>query len=234
MRVAGTTAVVVTIAAMIRHVVWDWNGTLLADQSAVLDALNALLAGLGRPPTDMATYRRLYTRPVRRFYERLLEREIDDAGWADLDLAFHDAYGRVVRAVDLDDQARPALAHVAATGRSQSLLSMAQHDHLVEMVDHHDLAHHFDRVDGLDGIGGGHKAQWLHAHLDALSVARADEVLVVGDALDDAAAAHDVGTGVVLFDGGSHPHEELAALGVPVAATLLEALHLGGVEAPGG
>lgn len=215
---------------MIRHVVWDWNGTLLADQAAVLDALNILLADLGRPATDMATYRRLYTRPVRRFYERLLEREIDDAGWADLDVAFHTAYGQVVRAVDLDDQTRPALAHVAATGRSQSLLSMAQHDHLVEMVDHHDLSHHFDRVDGLRGVGGGHKAEWLRAHLDALSVARADEVLVVGDALDDAAAAHDVGTGVVLFDGGSHPYEELAALGVPVAPTLFEALRRGGVD----
>lgn len=107
---------------------------------------------------------------------------------------------------------------------------MAQHDHLVEMVDHHDLGHHFHRVDGLRGVGGGHKAEWLHAHLDALSVARADEVLVVGDALDDAAAANEVGTGVVLFDGGSNTHEELAALGVPVAATLLEALRLGGVD----
>ncbi len=222
---------------MIRHVVWDWNGTLLADQFAVLDALNVLLADLGRPATDMATYRRLYTRPVRTFYERLLERDIDDRAWSSIDTAFHHAYAEVVRHVDLDPQARDALATVATSGRRQSLLSMSQHDHLVEMVDHHDLGHHFDRVAGVRGVGGGHKADWLHAHLEALAIDDVDEVLVVGDALDDAVAAHDVGARVVLFasstHGGSHAADDLASLGVPVVDSLAAALRHGGVTNPG-
>lgn len=214
---------------MIRHVVWDWNGTLLADQSAVLDALNLMLAGMGHPNTDMATYRRLYTRPVRHFYQRLLAREIDNDLWARIDADFHDAYSRVVREVDLDGHARPALERVAVTGRTQSLLSMAQHDHLVEMVDHHDLAHHFDRVDGVLGVGGGHKAEWLRSHLDRLSVADADEVVLIGDAIDDATAADELGARVVLVDGGSHLTEHLCDTGAPVVPTLLDALDAAGI-----
>lgn len=220
----------------IRHVVWDWNGTLLADQSAVLDALNVMLADLGHPTTDMATYRRLYTRPVRRFYERLLARDIDDELWARIDVSFHDAYFEVVRRVDLDAHARIALDQVSATGRTQSLLSMAPHDHLVAMVDHHDLGHHFDRVDGIRGVGGGHKAGWLRDHLERLSVADAAEVVLIGDALDDATAARALGAEVVLYDGGAHPTEHLVDTGAHVVPTLLDALDAAGIATgrPGG
>jgi phosphoglycolate phosphatase-like HAD superfamily hydrolase len=217
----------------IRHVVWDWNGTLLADQWAVLGALNVLVEQLGRPPVDMATYRALYTRPVRVFYERLLDRAIDDQTWDHIDEVFHRAYFDLVHRAPLDPDARPAMRHVAASGRTQSLLSMARHDHLLEMVAHHDIDHHFERVDGVRGVGGGHKEAWLRAHLDALSVASADEVLVVGDALDDAVAATAVGAPVVLFDGGSHPVEVLHEAGVPVVDSLAAAVRMAGSERVG-
>jgi len=53
-------------------------------------------------------------------------------------------------------------------------------------------------------------------------------VLVIGDAKDDAAAAAHVGAACVLYDGGSHPREELEATGAPVAGSLTEALDLAG------
>lgn len=215
---------------MPRHVIWDWNGTLLADQHAVIDALNVLLTGLGHAPTDMATYRRLYTRPVRVFYERLLQRPVDDDLWGHIDDVFHDAYFTGLHDVALDQQAVSALDRVAAAGATQSLLSMAPHDHVTEMVRHHAIVHHFERVDGLRGQGGGHKEQWLLAHLDGLSVHAADEVCLIGDAVDDADAARAVGAGVVLYDGGSHPREHLEAVGVPVADTLHAAVAAAGIE----
>lgn len=59
------------------------------------------------------------------------------------------------------------------------------------------------------------------------------DVLVVGDALDDAAAAADVGVPCVLFDRGSHPRAELEAAGVPVVSTLVGALDGGRELTPG-
>lgn len=211
---------------MLRHVVWDWNGTLLADGSAVLDAVNRLLVDLDREPTDAATYRRLYRRPVRRFYELLLDEAIDDRRWGQLERSFHLAYAEVVHHVDLDAEARVALGRVAASGRSQSLLSMAPHDHLVDMVADHSIDQHFDLVEGVRGAGGGHKVDLLEAHLVLLDVDRADEVVVIGDAIDDAVAAAAVGARAVLFDGGSHPPDRLAAVGVPVVGSLLDALEV--------
>jgi phosphoglycolate phosphatase-like HAD superfamily hydrolase len=215
-----------------RHVVWDWNGTLLADQELVVDALNAVLADRGLPPTDLVTYQRLYTRPVRRFYEQLFARPIDDAEWEHVDDVYHAGYAAALERARLADDALDALASIAGKGRTQSLLSMYRHDELVPLVTRLGVRDHFVRVDGLRGPGGGMKAPFLEAHLERIVHAAGDDpskVLVVGDALDDAAAAAHVGTRCVLYDGGSHPRDELERAGVPVADSLTHALDLAGL-----
>lgn len=214
-----------------QHVVWDWNGTLFADQHVVLEALNAVLADTGLSPVDLETYRRAYTRPVRRFYERLFDRPIDDAEWEHLDEIYHEAYRRGLQRAGLDPHAAPALDVTEELGRTQSLLSMWRHHELIPLVDRLGLDDRFARVDGLRGPAGGRKAPHLRAHLDRLAHLHetSEQVLVIGDALDDAAAAQAVGARCVLYDGGAHPREELESAGVPVAATLTEALERGGL-----
>lgn len=214
-------------------VVWDWNGTLLSDQHVVLDALNALLRERELPETTMDVYRALYTRPVRVFYERLFDRPISNEEWAAVDDHFHDSYARGVHEAALADDAHRALDLLDEYGVTQSLLSMARHEQLVPLVTRAGIADRFVRIDGLRGPGGVPKAAAMVAHLDAVSAdVDPSRVLVIGDAIDDADAAAHVGARCVLYDGGSHPREELEQAGVPVASTLLEALSLGRTGRP--
>ncbi len=208
---------------------WDWNGTLFDDQHLVLEGLHAVLDEVGLPRVDLATYQRLYTRPISVFYERLFGRPIAPDEWQQVDDTYHRAYREALHQADLADDARIVLERADGAGWSQSLLSMWRHDELLPLVDRLGIGDRFVRVDGLRGPGGGRKAPHLEAHL--LAVGRAepsmrDGVVVVGDALDDAAAAAAVGVPCVLFDGGSHPRGALEATGVPVAASLSEALDL--------
>jgi phosphoglycolate phosphatase-like HAD superfamily hydrolase len=215
-----------------RHIVWDWNGTLFDDQHLVLEGLGAVLDAAGLPRVDLATYQRLYTRPVQRFYERLFGRPIAPDEWERLDDVYHAGYRAALERAGLAADAELALGRVAATGRSQSLLSMWRHDELVPLVDRLGITGHFARIDGLRGPAGGLKAPHLEAHLRELVHLAGDdpsEVLVIGDALDDAAAAAAIGARCVLYDGGSHPREELAAAGAPVASSLTGALELADV-----
>jgi phosphoglycolate phosphatase-like HAD superfamily hydrolase len=84
----------------------------------------------------------------------------------------------------------------------------------------------FTRVDGLrTEIGGDLKAGHLAQHLAELGLA-GDDAVLIGDSLDDAAAAEAVGAGVVLYTGGfTHP-ARLRASGLPVADTLVAAVEL--------
>ncbi len=213
------------------HLVWDWNGTLFDDQHLVIDGLNAVLDHAGAPRVDLATYQRLYTRPVKVFYERLLAREIGAEEWAEFDARYHDGYRAALHRAALTEDAPAVLETVRRGGGTQSLLSMWRHEELLPLVGELGIAGHFNRIDGVRGAGGGVKAPFLAAHLERLVAdhgADPASVLMVGDALDDAAAAAEVGVGCVLYDGGSHPREELEGAGAPVASSLTEALALAG------
>ncbi len=216
-----------------RHVIWDWNGTLLDDLEIVVAAVNDSLALFDAAPIDPDGYRDHYTRPVYRFYERLLEREVTAAEWERIDVTFHDSYRRRLTASRLTDDAMDALGLAADRGASQSLLSMWWHDELVPAANDWDVARYMTRIDGNRGEAGETKARHLAKHLAALngdtSAIEPTSVLVIGDSLDDAVAAQEVGVPCVLYDGGSHHRRELDAAGVPVAQSLVAALQLGGV-----
>jgi phosphoglycolate phosphatase-like HAD superfamily hydrolase len=216
----------------VRHLVWDWNGTLVDDQSAVVAAVNDALASLRLRPIDSDAYRTHFTRPVQRFYEQVAGRPIEPGEWRALDEAYHDSYGARVEGLALAADARAALEAAAAAGLSQSLLSMWRHQDLVPLVERLGIARFFVRVDGLRVSGGESKTEHLVEHLAALGV-EAPAALLVGDALDDLAAARAVGAGCVLYDGGSHHRDALEATGAPVVATLTEAVALATGRAAG-
>jgi phosphoglycolate phosphatase-like HAD superfamily hydrolase len=52
------------------------------------------------------------------------------------------------------------------------------------------------------------------------------QVVVIGDAVDDAVAAAHVGARAVLYTGGSHSRISLQAAGVPVVDSLAEAVEV--------
>lgn len=216
-----------------RHIVWDWNGTLFDDQHLVVGALRHLTDREGIEPVTAERYQALYCRPVKRFYERLFGRAIPDHEWDDLDDTYHAAYGELLASdARLAADAASALDRAERAGRTQSLLSMYRHHELVPLIRRFHLHDRFVRVDGLRGPGGVRKAPAMEAHLAA--VARhtggdAGQVVVIGDAVDDAHAAEHVGAHAILVDGGSHPRAELEATGVPVVASLTDALDAVGI-----
>lgn len=205
------------------HLVWDWNGTLLDDLSLVITATNVAMTGIGGPAVAADRHRRRFRRPIADYYGELLGRELTPAEFAELDVAFHEAYRRGLVKVGL---AADAEAAMRAWPGTQSLLSMWLHDELVPTVAGFGLDGLLRRIDGRrHAIGGGYKADSLREHLAALELSGADVVLI-GDTVDDADAADEVGAACVLYTGGlTHP-DLLLARGVPVADTLVAAVAL--------
>lgn len=208
-----------------RHVVWDWNGTLFDDLPIVLQAVNRGLEPLTGRRVTTDDYRNHYTRPVKRFYDAFLGRELGPDEWEELDRRFHDGYRALLDHARLTTDARQALDSLASKGVTQSLLSMFPHSELVPLVERLGISGYFDRIDGLRGPPGDAKAAYFEAHLRLLILGEDPEsVLVVGDTPDDAVAAAHVGARCVLVDNGSHHRDALEAMGVRVVHTLVEAI----------
>ena len=147
----------------IRHVIWDWNGTLLDDTQAGVNAVNGMLRTRGLPLLDVARYRDIFGFPVRHFYEAVgfqLEREDWDAmarEFHDLFLAEHD--------LRLHREATNALQHFSAAGVGQSILSASEQTILERMLATFGIQHHFTHICGVDNLYGQSK-------LDAETIVR--------------------------------------------------------------
>lgn len=207
------------------HVVWDWNGTLVEDLPVVVESVNAALDAIGEAPITDDDYRANYTRPVERFYDQLLERPITVDEFAILDRVFHEQYRATLDRVPLANDAVEAIEAVAARGWTQSILSMWWEEELLEVVAQHGLIDRMALVQGNRDDPGGEKAGHLLRHLSALRVGP-ESVVMIGDSIDDAAAAGVVGTACVLYDGGSHHVGDLVGVGVPVTDSLVTAVEI--------
>ena len=206
-----------------KHLVWDWNGTLLDDLSLVVSATNRTFERVGGRAVDADEHRRRFRRPVAEFYAEILERAVDAEEFEELDRIFHDAYRVGLTSMSLAADAEAAIREWPG---SQSLLSMWFHDELVPAVHTYGLTKVFTRIDGRPTeVDGGLKAGHLARHLAEQQIAGTDAVLI-GDSIDDAEAAESVGAAIVLYTGGFTDPDRLRASGRPVADTLLGAVSL--------
>jgi phosphoglycolate phosphatase-like HAD superfamily hydrolase len=213
---------------MIRHIVWDWNGTVFGDSRALIDATIDAFAACGLPPVSRASYQRHHVQPITLFYERLAGRDLTVDEQLRLDECFRAAYARHRRSVGLTVDAVEALTRWAGAGRTQSLLSMYPHAELLPLVTGAGIVRHFTRIDGTAGVDVAHKAPHLRRHLREQGVAP-ERAVVVGDSLDDARAARECGAGTVLYHPGEdalHSRDHFTDAGVPVVTTLTAAVRL--------
>jgi phosphoglycolate phosphatase-like HAD superfamily hydrolase len=208
---------------MTKHIIWDWNGTLFHDIDAVVAATNAIFQTYRLDPLTADTFRATYTRPIWVAYENLLGRPLREGEWELLDTGYHEHYHQLMSTCDLDVGALAALREWQTAGGTQSLLSKWWHERLVPTVHGFAIDTYFDRVDGLRGTGGGPKSEHMAAHLQALGLDPHD-VLVIGDSVDDADAARDVGARAVVYTGGMSSRTALQATGAPVVDSLIDAL----------
>lgn len=202
------------------HIVWDWNGTLLDDFQAVLESTNAVLAEFGGGVLTVDDYRRQFTRPIRHFNELILDRPLSDEEWERAHMLFHTHYDIQAASAELAPGARACLERLAGAGVGQSLLSMWQQEPLIRRLDGFGIAGFFNQIDGERGVTDMTKAVRLGAHLAGLATPTSS-VMLIGDSLDDAAAAQALGTAALLVGHGScHLHQDLEATGYPVVEDL--------------
>jgi phosphoglycolate phosphatase-like HAD superfamily hydrolase len=211
------------------HVVWDWNGTLLADTALTVRAANAALAAAGLADVagevTVARWREVADRPISVTYDALVGRALEPDEWRTVVRAWVDCYRQGIAAVGLADGAMDALAAVAGHGWTQSIVSLHEEPVLRADVAAKGIADRFLDIVGArpEGWLGDRKTTMLAAHLAAHGLDPAATV-VIGDMVDDATAAQCAGTRVVLVPTGDSSAERLRASGHAVADGLLEAV----------
>lgn len=205
-------------------IVWDFNGTLLDDIRAGIDAVNDMLARRGLSTIDsVEQYRALFCFPIIEYYAKLgFDFEKEDY-YAVLAPEWVALYMENYKYSTLTPGAERTLQTLAALGYTQTLLSATEIEMLRGQLRDLGMGERFAEVWGLDNIHAGGKIgtarAWREAHPDA-------KALFVGDSVHDWEVAQAVGADCVLYCGGHQSREQLSACGCPLIDHLDELIDL--------
>jgi len=203
----------------IHHVVWDWNGTLLDDAQACVNAINTLLARRGVARIDMEQYRKTFGFPVIDFYRRI-NFPLENENWDSLAREFHELF-LADSTMRLQDSAGEVLEQVRRRGLQQSILSASEQGILTGMLAGFGIRDYFAEVFGVDNMHGVSKMDLGRSLLRKLALPP-EHVLLVGDTLHDAEVAHTLGIPCVLIAQGHQSVPRLEQAGVPIFRNLAE------------
>lgn len=203
-----------------KYIIWDWNGTLLDDIDAAVNALNRILAERGIGPVNREEYRSRFRFPVRDYY---IELGIDvNHEWDRLCTNFHRYFEEYT-----DQHVRPdaetALRMVRNHGVGQSILSALMQDLLLADTAREGVAGYFDEIFGTDNLEGSSKLSRAHELMEKLGL-RGAELYLIGDTTHDAEVAAAIGTTPILIASGHQHPSRLRAAGFEPVASLTEAV----------
>lgn len=192
-----------------KHIIWDWNGTLLNDVDYCRKIINRILNENDLPELSLQKYRDIFTFPVQDYYEAA-GLDFSKKSFELLGKEFIDDYEANKLSCDLHVNAIEVLSSIHKKGIGQSVLSAYLHENLVMILNHYKLSKYFDNIIGLDNIYAGSKTHLGLMLIEQLNL-NGSEILFVGDTLHDAEVAKAMGVDCILIANGHQIKERLEA-----------------------
>ena len=207
-----------------KHIMWDWNGTLLDDSHMAVMVINKTLAKRDMPTIDHEHYQKIFGFPVIDYYRRLGFDFVDES-FEIVGTEFIDGYEEHKFEVDLHTGVRDVLTTLTGRGIGHSILSAYKQNTLDELVAHFGLTEQFVKIVGLDNHYAHSKVDNAIQWMSELGHDTKD-VLFVGDTEHDFEVAESIGVDCILIPGGHQTQEALAATGARVVDGVQDILEL--------
>ncbi|MEE0298710.1 MAG: HAD hydrolase-like protein [Christensenellales bacterium] len=198
-----------------KHIIWDFNGTLLNDTQLSLDVDNNVFEKLGIPAITIDDYRNNMTMPVRDFYPTV---GVDYSvhSYETIARLWLDEFNQKAVGVGLVSGALDAIRFFHGQGRSQSVLSASYEPSLRKQCEALGLTPYMADISGLEDESASKKTEIGRRQLRELGLEGRDVVLI-GDMLTDAHLAEDLGADCILVSWGHNDLKRLLSSGLPVA-----------------
>ena len=206
-----------------KHVIWDWNGTILDDLDMCIDIMNNLLETQKLPLIDTNKYKEVFTITVKNYY-KALGVDFSQKSFLVIGKEWMDNYeSRKYKDATLHSSALGLIKHLSETGISQSILSAYPQDTLEELVNHHKLNDFFDYLVGADDIYAYGKFEQGKKLMNQLSLEKSEAVLI-GDTIHDYEVAEEIGIDCILTSEGHQSINRLKTTGCKVVSSIDELL----------
>ena len=209
---------------MKKHIIWDFNGTLLYDAQLSVDCDNYVFDELGLPHITIDDYRAHMTMPVRDFYTAL-GIDLNVYPYETISRLWLDRFNQLAVSVGLAPGIMDVVRALHEAGYTQSILSASYEPSLVEQCEHLGLTPYMQAINGLSDESATPKTEIGRRQMAALGIAPESAVLV-GDMITDSELADALGALCVLVPWGHNSCERLETTGRAIAHSCEELLKL--------
>lgn len=196
-----------------KHVIWDWNGTILDDLDLCIEAGNNLFKRNNLEPLTKEKYKSIFTIPVKEYYKSA-GFDFNKVSFEEIGSEWMTEYEERKFECGLHEKIIETMQKIKEMGIGQSVLSAYKQDKLQEMIYRYNLSEYFDYIIGLDNIyasGKAHLAKILNYKLkeDTRYNNGNSKFLMIGDTVHDFEVAEEIGADCILIAAGHQSKEQL-------------------------
>lgn len=190
-----------------RHIIWDWNGTLINDIQVCVSSMNFILEKYKLKPINKEIYREIFDFPVKKYYEKA-GFDFQKLDFSIVGMEFINKYNSEVEKQFLHDNVLELLNFFKNKGIQQTILSAREQKQLEKEITHFGLKPYISKIIGLDNNFAHGKVQNGINYLKELDCDKS-EIIMIGDTLHDAEVAEAMGIECILI---AHGHQNTKKL----------------------
>ena len=195
-----------------KHIIWDWNGTLLNDTALCVALLNQSGSKRNIPKISIQQYREKFLFPIKTFYESV-GFNFDNESFEDTNQEFHDSFAKQFKTLALQPFAKETIIKISKTNTVQSILSATMQGKLTEQVGFFDLQHYLENIVGLSSTPSGYGKEYEGSELMMGVDIPASETIIIGDSVLDFSVSQSLGIDCALVYNGHNDMNRLKATG---------------------
>ncbi len=208
---------------MLKHIFWDWNGTLLDDAWLCVSVMNDLLEKYKMPYVSLETYKDLFGFPVKNYYSKI-GFDFSKIPFEKLGVEYIDIYNKRVSESKLQKNAKLIVEKFNSLGIQQSILSAREQKQLEVDLESFGIKKYFTHISGLSNNYAAGKLENAKQLLKKIDT-KPSQVLMIGDTTHDYEIAKKLGLKRIIVDIGHQSSERLKKLDVVVLDNLYSILH---------
>ncbi len=207
---------------MIKHIFFDFNGTLIDDVDLCLELLNKLLKEQNKPLVDINRYKNIFTFPIIKYYEAAgIDFSIES--FDSLAVKFINDYQPKSLECGLYSCVIDTLKKLSDKNINLYILSASEINKLLGQWKHYKIDKYFTKILGIDNIHAGSKVDIAKAYIKESNI-NVDEAIFIGDTLHDYEVAEAMGVSARLVSCGHQSIEVLKAAGVKIYKDISDVL----------
>ncbi len=204
----------------LKHIIWDWNGTMLNDLNICILAVNKMLTRRQLPLMTESRYKEIFTFPIRHYYEAA-GFDFSVEPFEEPAEEFIVEYKALMQSAELFPDVKESLQHYHKQGISQYVLSaMEQHALRLALIDHGIMDYFIDVV----GIADNYAVSKLDRGMTLMQSQQlsTNDTVMIGDTLHDVEVADKLGLPIILIGRGHQHLKRLKQTGKPILNNLSE------------